>query len=136
MRRHIALAAAGAASFAGAAMAQGETAGSIDPNLRCAIWAAVAGGEFEQGPARATYDSVFTYFMGKFEGGTGERLDMAMTPQVVITVVEDWIPVTAACELEALDLGERLADLGAHLHKAPDGAGDGNPREEPSTSVP
>lgn len=135
MRARIAALAAGAIMLSGAAEAREATTEPVDPDLRCAIWAAVAGGELEQGPQRASYDAVFTYFMGRLEGRTGARIENAMTPERIVSETQDWEAATRTCQPRALELGERLIAFGASLQGQ---AGEEAPQteQEPATSAP
>ena len=135
MPARIAALAAGAIMLSGAASAQEAATEPVDPDLRCAIWAAVAGGALEQEAERASYDAVFTYFMGRFEGRTGARIEDAMTPERIVSETQDWEAATRTCQPRALELGERLVALGASLQQS---AGEEAPQAhgEAATSAP
>ena len=124
----------GAILLASGASAQESADEPVDPDLRCAIWAAVAGGELDQGAERASYDAVFTYFMGRLEGRTGARIEDAMTSERIVRETQDWEAATLACQPRAVELGERLIAFGASLQEAGEEAA--RAEREVATSAP
>lgn len=118
MRGRRALLALGALFLATATAAQSPAGETIDPDLRCAVWAAVAGGYAEAGEERAGYDAVFTYFMGRFEGRGGQRIEDFMTAELIVSEFADWEALTAFCQPRAVELGARLVTFGEALQQA------------------
>lgn len=110
------------AGFAIPAHAQGEAqpaaSATADPDLRCAVWSAALLGNVKDGDAKLGLTAAFTYFMGRFEGRTGQSIEQAMTPEVVKGETGDMAGLTSFCLPQMEAMGKRLTAFGEQLKAA------------------
>lgn len=107
--RPFALAAAAGLVLATPAAAQQETA---QENLDCAIWAAYQLGMAEDQAVREGFSIAVSWFIGLYEGQTGQRIDTAMAVRAA-EVDEAMINrLTEPCIARFSDFADRLGKMG------------------------
>ncbi|WP_230292969.1 hypothetical protein [Croceicoccus sp. Ery5] len=95
---------ASAALAAPSAQAQGTT----DTNLRCAAWALVASAQEQDQGKRRALGFMMTYFVGRYEQGTGGKIEKQINPQTIQGLVGDVEEANKLCAPLATDFSTRL----------------------------
>ncbi|MEZ5695053.1 MAG: hypothetical protein R3E18_01060 [Sphingomonadaceae bacterium] len=96
----------------------------IDPDLRCTIWSGALLQLMSDAEGKAGITAAFTFFMGRFEGRTGEAIEQAMTPERIELVTADMGASTEFCAGQMKVLGDRLSNFGRELQRMDDSAED------------
>ena len=95
---------ASVALSAPAAQAQGAT----NPDLRCAAWAMLAGAQEQDEGKKNALGFMMTYFMGRYEQATGNKVQTQITPQTMESILGNIEEANTACGPRANDFGQRL----------------------------
>ncbi|MBD3729175.1 MAG: hypothetical protein IE933_05660 [Sphingomonadales bacterium] len=88
-----------------------------DPDLRCTIWAGATLNLATDPELRNGMVAAFTFFMGRFEGRTGEAIEQAMTPEVIARETSDMPALTQFCLPQLSVLSDRLNNFSTELDK-------------------
>ncbi|WP_066553977.1 hypothetical protein [Croceicoccus bisphenolivorans] len=123
-------------AFASAAVALGLSAlpvaaaaqGTTDPDLRCATWALVASSQEQDESKKRGLGFMMSYFMGRYEGRTGEEIETHIKPDTVMTILGNVEEANSTCAPLAQAFGQRLDMTIKGLQPAPaanPAAGDG-----------
>ncbi|MCB2088254.1 MAG: hypothetical protein H6918_06880 [Sphingomonadaceae bacterium] len=96
----------------------------IDPDLRCTIWSGAILQLMGEADGKTAITAAFTFFMGRFEGRTGEAIEQAMTKERIELVTADMAASTEFCAGQMQVLGDRLSNFGRELQRM-DGSAEG-----------
>ncbi|GEM_PF-1881481 len=89
--------------------AQGTVTPEQESDLRCAVWAAMIGGNRTSANDQQAYGLALTWFSGRYEAGTGITTDQAMTPEYLHSLAEEEDSLNAECIPRMRDMGQRFA---------------------------
>jgi hypothetical protein len=98
-----------------AAPAAAQDQGTPTENLDCAIWAAYLIGTTEDADASQGLGFALSWFVGLYEGQTGEPIDAAMRARVATMTQDDLVAVEKRCIPRMQAYGDRLTQLGDEL---------------------
>lgn len=117
-----ALLAAGVLALSMAAPALGETGptGRVpDEDLRCAAWAAVGAGIYQDDPQIGPGFAVaLAWFIARYEGATGKPFEEAMTPEFLDSLQPELQAIQDVCKPRVQEMSDRLTNWAAALRNS------------------
>ena len=78
--------------------------------LKCAMWASYFSVAFEGEEEAAALTNALTYFVGRYEGLTGQGIDEALYEELIVATANDIDALTPVCSARMEEFGNRLLD--------------------------
>lgn len=103
-----ATAAAAALALSSLVVAGPAHAQTVDPDLRCAVWAMVAGAQEKDEAKKRGLGFMMSYFMGRYEGHTGGKIEAQIKPDKVGALLGDVAEANKTCAAVAQSFGQRF----------------------------
>lgn len=79
-----------------------------DPDLRCAVWAMVAGAQEKDEAKKRGLGFMMSYFMGRYEGRTGGKIEAQIKPDKVGALIGNVADANKTCAAVAQSFGQRF----------------------------
>ncbi len=100
----------GAAAVPATALAQAKPAAAVatDPDLRCATWAMVAGGQEKDQVKKERMGIMMSYFMGRYEARTGGKIEAQIKPATIKSLLGNIDDANKTCIAASKGFGMRL----------------------------
>ncbi|MBO9519043.1 MAG: hypothetical protein J7493_13335 [Porphyrobacter sp.] len=90
-----------------------------DQALECAMWAATVAGAIEDPELVTAFGYAMTYWIGRFEGMTGQHFDDFATEEYVNKLQPRFEDLRQRCAPEMEEMGGRMQNWGNRLQAAP-----------------
>jgi hypothetical protein len=100
--------------------AQEPTFATAEESLKCAMWASYYVATYQGQDEEAVFVHALNYFVGRYEGLTGQGIDTATDEQLILGTANEIDALTPVCTEKMIAYGERMADWGAILAKIGD----------------
>lgn len=89
-----------------------------ESDLRCAVWAASLAGAIEDEESSTGLSMAMVWFIARYEGATGTRIEDAMTPDYIKSIGPQGEAIHAECLPRMQEMGDRLTVFGKELQAA------------------
>lgn len=111
MRRFaLTLAGLGLAASSVPLSAQAPLSPEAEEALQCAMWASYFSVALDGEEEATALTTALTYFVGRYEGLTGQGIDGAIYEQLIIATASDIDALTPACSTRMEEFGNRMLD--------------------------
>lgn len=80
----------------------------VDTDLRCSAWAMVAGAQEKDEAKRRGLGFMMSYFMGRYEGRTGGKIETQIKPDKVAALIGNVPDANKVCAAAAQAFGQRF----------------------------
>ena len=117
MRRTL-IGAAALVAFGLGTAARAQSGDGAEDDLDCALFTAIEAGKTDDAETRNGIIFSMLYFIGRWEGTTGRRIEVVMTERALTDAARRSTQLTDKCATKMMDFGNRLDKLGSRLEKA------------------
>jgi hypothetical protein len=95
--------------------AQEPLAPEAKESLQCAIWASYFTAEFQDRPEGPALANALSYFVGRYEGLTGQGIDQALDEALIVATADTLDALTPVCAGRMEAYGTRMVDWSKSL---------------------
>ena len=96
--------------------AQEPLAPDAKESLQCAIWASYFSVEYQDQPEGEALTNALNYFVGRYEGLTGQGIDQAVDEALIVETADALDALTPVCADRMEAYGSRMVDWSKSLH--------------------
>jgi len=95
--------------------AQAQLSPEAEEALQCAVWASYFSVEFDGEDEEAALTNALNYFVGRYEGLTGQGIDEAIDEGLIVEAANDLDALTPVCTARMEGYGGRMFEWGKAL---------------------
>jgi hypothetical protein len=107
--------------------AQAPLSPDAEEALQCAVWSSYFSVEFEGEDEEAALTNALNYFVGRYEGLTGQGIDEAIDERLIVEAANDLDALTPVCTARMEEYGGRMFEWGKALESLAERLPEGEP---------
>jgi hypothetical protein len=95
--------------------AQAQLSPEAEEALTCAVWASYFSVEYQGEDEEAALTNALNYYVGRYEGLTGQGIDEAVDDALIVEAANDLDALTPVCTARMEEYGGRMFEWGKAL---------------------